>query len=249
MLLIDAHTHLDDKQFSDIDDVIVRAKDAGVKRIVTNGIDVASNRKALALADKYDIVLPALGLYPIEATKMSADAIDEEIAFIRSKRDAIISIGEIGIDEHWLRDKVGEMVGPFRKMIALAKELEKPITVHSRDAEERTIEVLEEEDAKNVIMHCFGGGKKLVKRILDNGWYLTIPTSVVYDGHFQWIVEMAPLSRILTETDAPYLGPVRGERNEPAFIKAAVEKIAEIKKMVPEEAANIIFKNYMEVFG
>jgi len=97
-------------------------------------------------------------------------------------------------------------------------------------------------------MHCFSGNKKLIQKIIDNQWFLTVPTNVVFSSHFQEMVKMASLSRLLVETDSPFLGPVKGERNEPANIIKAVEKIAEIKEMDKEEVANILWNNAQGLF-
>ncbi|NOZ80819.1 MAG: TatD family hydrolase [DPANN group archaeon] len=248
MLLFDAHCHLD-KQFfqQDIDSVIQRAVTAGVRLIVSDGLSQKTNEEVLALSGQFDVVRPALGLYPVEAAKMTRKEIDDAISFIGSHAKDIVSIGEVGLDYKEETDK-GLQQYAFRKVIQLAVKTGRSLTVHSRKAEQDCIDILKEEKAKKVIMHCFSGKKRQVQEILDNGWFLSIPTNVVFSTHFQEMVKMAPLSRLLTETDSPFLGPLKGEKNEPANVVHSIKKIAEIKDLEPEEVANILWKNAQELF-
>src|SRR3989338_9148035 len=153
-MLVDIHAHLDDKKFeNDIDAVIERAKKAGVKFIINNGLNSESNRKTLEFAEKYSIVRPALGLHPTELANFSEEKIAEEIGFIKNNRKKIVAVGEVGLDYYWIKDaekrKFQKKV--FEKFIGLASELEKPLIVHSRDAENDVIEILENTKAKVVL--------------------------------------------------------------------------------------------------
>ncbi len=239
-MLIDVHCHLDDERFdSDLPEVIARSR---VSVIIANGINPASNRKVLGISRRFPSVKPALGLFPLDALNCDVEA---ELEFIRSQRP--FAIGEVGLDYSSDSDRERQKE-IFSMAISLAKELDKPLIVHSRKAEADVIGMLEDSKANKVVMHCFGGSQKLLKRILDAGWYLSIPTSIYYDEHFQRIVARAPITQLLTETDAPLLGPVRGERNEPANISKGVRKIAEIKGMTFEDTENSIFMNYQRLF-
>jgi len=256
-LLVDAHAHLDDKQFDDLDEVILRAIEAGVKAIIQNGLGKESNRRTLEIAKKYDIVKAALGIYPIDGIakvlgkKYNAQLfdVDEELEFIFKNRKKIVAIGEVGLDNHHVPGFLEEQKKVFEKIVELAEKINKPISVHSRDAEIETIEFLESSSLKKIHMHCFGGNMKLVKRCADNGWYFSIPTNVIFSQHFQEVVNRVGINQLLTETDAPYLGPVKGERNEPANVKFTVGKIAELKGIMYEECENNIFLNYRRLFG
>lgn len=259
MILIDVHNHLDHDFFKeDLDEVIQRAKQAGVKAIITNGLDPDTNRKSLELADKYDIVKAALGIYPPESLEKESETgehtrptvefdIDEEIKFIEQNKDNIIAIGEIGLD--FVHSQTADQKELFQKMLDLAKKLDKPAIIHSRRAEREVIETLESNQQKNVILHCFSGKKKLIKRALELGYYFSIPCNVVRSQQFQITVELAPFSQILTETDGPYMSPFKEKRNEPAFITETIKKIAEIKNITQEETANNIYMNYQRVFS
>ena len=240
-MLIDCHSHLDHEQFKkDIDGVIQRAKDAGVKRIITNGINPETNRTSLKLAEKYDIVKAALGIYP-QFTNLN---IEEEIEFI--KKQSIIAIGEVGLDNTY--ENVKEQKLFFEKMIALAEKLNKPIIVHSRKAEQEVIDMLDSSKIEHKILHCFGGKLKLTKTAADNGYIFSIPTSILRSEHFQHIAREVNINQLLTETDAPYQSPFQGERNEPKNIIEAVKKIAEIKSFTLEETKNNIWMNYQRIF-
>ncbi|MFH1053252.1 MAG: TatD family hydrolase [Candidatus Woesearchaeota archaeon] len=253
MMLIDCHNHIDSKQFhKDIDKVLERAKKAGVKAIINNGLLPESNRKTLELASKHDVIKAALGLYPVDVLnlKMSDKDIDDEIDFIQKNKDKIVAVGEIGLDFYWVKEdyKRQRQKELFQKMIDLAIEIKKPIIVHSRKAEKETIEIIEKSGIKKVMMHCFCGTIELVKRIEKNGWYLSIPCTVVRSAHFQQVVKEVNINKLLTETDGPYLSPFPRKRNEPANIAVSVKKIAEIKNMDEEETGKNIFMNFQHLF-
>ena len=258
MILVDVHNHLDHDFFKeDLDQVIERAREAGVKSIITNGLDPDTNRKSLELANKYDIVKAALGIYPPESLEKEAETgehtrptiefdIDKEIEFIEQNKDNIIAIGEIGLDfVHSQTDAQKEL---FKKLLDLAKKLDKPVLVHSRKAEREVIEILEANQQKKVILHCFSGRKSLIKRGVELGYYFSIPGNIVRSQQFQITAELVPFSQLLTETDGPYMSPFKDKRNEPAFIIETIKKIAEIKNITPEETANQIYMNYQHLF-
>ncbi len=258
-MLIDVHTHLDHEMFKeDLDEVISRAKEASVKIVITNGINPETNRISLDLTRKYDIIKCAMGIYPIDALQKEIESgeyplskqefdVDKEIDFIKENKENIVAIGEVGMDGKFGKDmKMQEDV--FEKMILLAKELDLPIIVHSRKAEEKCIELLEKHKMKKVIMHCFGGKKRLVKKIIENRWYFSIPCNCVRSHHFQNMIGMVNINQLLTETDAPYLSPYANKRNEPAFVRETIKKIAEIKGFTEEEVERNIFLNYQRLF-
>jgi len=129
----------------------------------------------------------------------------------------------------------------------LAEKLSKPVFIHSRNAVKETLKILNEYKLK-VILHSFEGNKKQIDESIKQGYYFSVPTSIVRSMHFQSLVRMVPLSKLLTETDAPFLPPRLGQINEPAFIKESIKKIAEIKKITEKESANNIFLNYQNLF-
>ena len=257
-LLIDIHSHLDHPLLiNKIEEIIYRAKNAGLKHIITNGINPETNRICLELSKKYDIVKCAMGLYPRSALKKETENsgypikfedfdINEEIAFIRKNKDNIVAVSEVGLD--FVNGESKQQIEDFGKMIKLAEELHKPIVIHSRKAEQKCVEMLESSSNKKIIMHCFCGKKSLIKRVADNGWFLTVPTIVVRSQQFQDIVKNVPISQLFCETDSPYLSPYKEQSNEPAFVVESYNKIAEIKGMDVAEVINNIYMNWQKVF-
>ena len=257
-LLIDAHSHLDHPLLiNKIDEIIQKAKNAGLKHIITNGINPETNRVCLELSKKYDIVECGMGIYPRTALKeeiMAGDYpikledfdIDEEIGFIRKNKNNIVAISEVGLD--FVHGEDNQQIEDFQKMINLAEELNKPIVVHSRKAEQKAIEILESSKLKKVIMHCFSGKKSLVKKIADNGWFITVPTIVVRSFQFQDIAKDVQVNQLFCETDSPYLGPYKEKWNEPAYVIESYKKIAELKNMDIIEVINNIYMNWQKIF-
>ncbi len=249
-MLIDVHCHLDflEKEGIKVEQAIKNARKNKVKIIICNGVNPEQNKKILALAEEYSEVKPAIGVYPIDALKLSNKQIDEEINFIKKNKNKIIAIGEIGLD--FKEDQINQekQKEVFAKFIDLAKELNLPISVHSRKAELETIELLEELKAKKVHMHCFMGKIKLAERIAKNGWYLSIPSCVKYNEQFQLIIQKVPIENLLAETDSPYLHPDKKWPNEPAKVIESYKKIAEIKKLPLKEVEKIIESNFKNLF-
>ena len=260
-MLIDIHSHLDHCYFKDdLDKVIENAKKANVKVILTAGTNPEKNKESLKITKKYDIVKPCLGIHPIQyndnkelnnqkKNKGTKINIDEEIEFIRKNKKDIIAIGEVGLDYFWNKNNVNKQEKLFQKMICLAEKINKPIIVHSRKAEQDCIEMLQSSKLKKIIMHCFTGKKSLVKRIVDNGWFLTAPTCIVRSLQFQENAKLTTITQLFCETDAPYLTPFKNKRNEPSFVVEAYKKVAEIKGMEFEEVVKNIWMNFQKVFG
>lgn len=239
MLLVDVHCHLD--YFHNLTKIIEEAKKVGIKTIISNGINPHSNRATLDIAEKYDIVKASLGIHP---TELDIN-IEAELDFIKKQKDKIIAIGEIGLD--YTKDNNKKQKQVFQSLIELAERIQKPVIVHSRRAEQDCIETLESSKLR-CILHCFSGNFKLVKYAVDLGYYFSIPTNITYSKHFQLLVEKVPINLLLTETDAPYLSPIKGEKNEPKNIIYVIKKIAQIKNLTEEETANNIFLNFNSLF-
>ena len=263
MMLVDVHCHLDHAWYKkDLDKVIENAKKAGVKAIITSGVNSRTNRLILDISKKYDIVQPSFGIYPLDALQKELESgeaegfprdiegfdIDKEIEWITENKDKCVGIGECGLDFKWGREHEKTQKENFQKVIDLCEKIKKPIIVHTRKAELDVVDMLESSNLKKIMLHCFCGRKHLVKRAADNGWSFSIPPIIVRLQQFQIMAELVNISQILTETDGPYLSPFPGERNEPAFVIETIKKIAEIKKMTPEDTAKNIFMNYQKMF-
>jgi len=246
---IDVHCHLD--LCEDIDKVLEKADKSDVKIVLANGVNPKSNRLVLSIAEKYSKeckVLPAFGLYPIDALKLNENEITEEIEFIRKNKEKIYALGEVGMDFKEDNENHKKQIELFEKIIGLAEEIDKPLIVHSRKAEKECIEILEKLRAKKVIMHCFCGKLNLVDRIIKNNWFLTIPTNVKSSEHFQKVIEIVPIENLFCETDSPFLHPDKLRNNEPTNVVVPYQKIAEIKKMELGAVKQKIFDNFLKVF-
>lgn len=263
MLLVDIHAHLDHDKFKpDLDKVIERAKKAGVKHIITSGVNSATNRLILKISEKYDIVHPSFGLYPIDALAKEVELgeapgfardiepidVDKELEWIKKNKDKCVAVGEVGLDYKFGEKHKQEQKRNFQKIIETVEKIKKPIIVHSRKAEFDVIEMLGSSKIRHIILHCFTGRKHLVKKAADKGWNFSIPPIIVKLQQFQLMAGIVNISQLLTETDCPYLSPYPNQRNEPAFVIETIKKIAEIKKMTAEETANSIFMNYQRIF-
>lgn len=244
MTFIDIHSHLD--LMKDLDSVIENASVKNV-RIVTASTTKKSIGKTLEISKKYENVFCTLGLYPIDALKLSDSEVDQAIELIREKKNSIAGIGEVGLDLKHSYELEKQKTN-LKKFIELAKELNKPLIVHSRRAEKEAIEYLESFNYNKIIMHCFSGNFKLVNRIIENGWFFSIPTSVKSSEHFQKVIEITPLEQLFCETDSPYLHPDRKFPNEPSNVLESYKKIAEIKNISLEKVEKRIEENYKNLF-
>ncbi|SRR3989344_1879598 len=248
MVFIDVHCHVDmckDKA----ENIVERARKSGVGIIVNNGTERKRNINTLELASKFKEVKAALGFYPTGAVKLSDSGIDNEIELIRKNKDKISAIGEIGLDLKEEDSNLERQKEVLKKFLGVAEELDVPVIIHSRKAEEECIELLEKLKVKKIIMHCFSGNFKLVERIKDNNWCFSIPANITFSEHFQKLVKRIPIEQLFCETDSPYLHPIKGEHdNEPANVVESYKKIAEIKEISMEECERKIGENYNRLF-
>lgn len=260
----DVHTHLTHERFrDDQQEVIARAIQTGLGAIVSNGLNPASNREILRLASTIPQVKPALGIYPTDAVNhmlpddypYRVDRFDTgaEIEFIRScaTKKQIIAVGECGLDGHLIGAETFEAQEKvFEALIGVAIDHDIPVIVHSRKREVRCAEILASLGAKKVDFHCFGGKTKHAQKWAeDHGWYFSIPANARVSESFRKMLSSLPADRILTETDAPYMGPVRGERNEPANVAGTVAFLAELRGWETEDAKKTVWGNYLRLFG
>lgn len=271
MRYVDVHTHLTHAQFAaDADEAARRAGEARVERVVVNGLNPASNRDVLALCARHEHLLPALGLYPVDACAGRIDrsqwehdwpapepldvdaAIDQIGAAVEAGRQGsqVVALGEVGLDFYWVSTPaaVEEQERVFRRLCRLALDLDLPLICHTRKAEARALEILVEEGVRRADFHCFGGRLKVAKRVAEAGYYLSIPPVVVRAQSFQRMAAVLPLDRLLTETDAPYMSPTRGTRNEPANVPLGVRAMASARGVSQETMAQAIWDNYRRLF-
>ena len=253
-MLIDTHAHLEMREFNDDrDDVIRRAKDAGIEYIVTIGTTVESCRDAVMLADKYDFIYAAIGIHPHEAKDILHPAYEILRHFAQHKK--VVAYGEIGLDYYYEHTQRVVQQRKFRDMLHEAKELKLPIIVHDRDAHEDTIRILKEDwdPALGGVMHCFSGDIEYAKQVMDLGFHISIAGPVTFPKAqaLRDVVKQVPIEQLLIETDAPYLAPqqFRGKRNEPAYVRYTAEEIAKVKGLTFDDVARITSFNAMQLFG
>lgn len=249
IVLVDVHCHLDDEEFdNDLPIVIERAKKQGVIAIITSALGPDSIEKSIKIAEKYnDIVFLSFGLEPYN---LEEKTFNKTLELIRKHQDKIIAVGEVGLDYYYIRDhsERATMITHFRKFIKLAKEINKPLIIHSRSAGKYAIRVLIEEEAKQVLMHAFDGGSSWAKRGAEEGFFFSVPPSVVRSQQKQKMVKVLPLENMMLETDAPVLGPDPTERNEPVNVVYSLKEIAKIKNIGEEEVAKVTTKNAIKFF-
>ncbi|MCR4442110.1 MAG: TatD family hydrolase [Peptococcaceae bacterium] len=252
-MFFDTHAHLDITDFStDREAVINRARKAGVDLIVNVGFNLQTARSTVELAKRYDFIYGAVGMHPHDAKDMDEKAYEELKKL--SGQSKIVAVGEIGLDyyrDHSPRD-VQKSV--FRRMIALAKEIKKPVIIHDRDAHQDVFDIVKEEGAREVggVFHCYSGSWPLAREALKLGFYISLAGPLTFHnaGKLQEVAQMVPLDYLLIETDCPYLAPApyRGKRNEPAHVVKVAERLAQIKKLPVEEVAMRTRKNGIKVF-
>lgn len=251
--MIDSHAHLDDPRFDpDRAEVLARARSAGVKAVICVGSDFASSRRAVTLAEEEPGLYAAVGVHPHEAAGVVPRMWDGLRLLAGTNR--VVAWGEIGLDFHYNFSPPDVQDAVFRKQLELALECSLPVIVHDREAHKETMAILNEFPGLNgVVLHCFSGGMEMAEECLARGYYLGIGGTLTYpkNGLLREIIRTAPLDRLLLETDCPYLAPQpwRGKRNEPAYLTAVVETIAEIKGTVPEEVAAATSANARRFFN
>jgi len=252
-MLVDSHAHLELEDFDgDREQVIARAREAGVGRIVTVGINLADCRRAVALAEQFDEVYAAVGIHPHDVQEIGRDTYDQlgELA----RQEKVVAYGEIGLDFFRNYAPREMQIRRFGEQLDFAKSLDLPVIIHDRQAHKETIALLRGwKGRKRGIIHCFSGDYDLARQCLDLGFYISIPGTVTYPKaeEIRDVVKRVPLSVLLVETDSPFLAPQshRGKRNEPAYVARAAEKIADLKGVSLAEVEQITTDNAREVFA
>jgi len=252
-MYFDSHAHLDLSPLSDHEEkVVARARDVGVARIVTIGIDPDSSAKAVGIAHRHAGVYASAGLHPHDASELSDGALSrlEEL----SRCDKVVAIGETGLDFFRDRSPRDAQRAAFREQIRLGRRRGLPVIVHDRDAHDEVLSILSEEGAAQVggIIHCFSGDLAMARKAAAMNFLISIPGAITYRGSETQAeaVRQLPLERLLIETDAPFLSPVphRGKPNEPSYVPLVAAKIAEIKGLSVEDVARVTTLNALRLF-
>lgn len=262
MGLADVHAHLTSPRMTDVAAVIARARAAGVTTIVSNGLHPRDNERVRALAATHPEVKPAFGFYPVDTVlaQMRAAGVeypreddecsaDEGLAFVREHAGEAFAIGEIGLDGYWVPEPFWpKQEEVFVALVRVAMEADKPIIIHTRKREKRTLELLLELGAPRVNWHCFGGKVKLAREIAEHGHYLSIPANARRSESFTRMLETLPRDRVLLETDCPYLGPEAGKPSEPAHVAGTAGYAAELWRARPDDVVDQLSENFSRLF-
>lgn len=249
MRLVDTHCHLDNEKFDeDRLDVIDRIK-GNLEFCVNIGYDLTSSKKSLELAKKYDFIYAVIGVHPIDIAEYDEE-IEKELELL-AKDSKVVAIGEIGLDYHWMTEPKEIQQERFRRQLELAKRLNKPVVIHTRDAMEDTVNILKEYPNITGVIHCYPGSLETAKQLVDR-FYLGIGGTLTFKNSKKIVevVKNIPLDRIVIETDCPYLTPepFRGKRNEPIYVEYIAKKIAEIKEITVEDVAKITTENAEKLY-
>ncbi|WP_280113867.1 MULTISPECIES: TatD family hydrolase [Streptococcus] len=254
MQIFDTHTHLNVEEFEGcIEEELALAHEMGVTRMNVVGFDRPTIERALDLAERHEQVYATIGWHPTEAASYT----DEVEQFLRESltHEKVIALGEIGLDYHWMTASKEVQERVFRRQIALAKEVDLPFVVHTRDALEDTYAIIKSEGVgpRGGIMHSYSGSLEMAEQFIELGMTISFSGVVTFQKatDIQEAALHLPLDKILVETDAPYLAPVpkRGRENRTAYTRYVVEKIAELRSLSVEEVASRTYANAQELFG
>jgi TatD DNase family protein len=251
--LIDTHAHVATAQFdADRAEVLARAAEAGVARIIEIGYDLASSRAALALAESHPQIFAVVGIQPNHAHEVS-EGWEAELRALAAHPKAV-GIGEIGMDYHWMQAPPEQQERLFRAQLALARELGLPVVIHSREAQVDTLRILgDAARGQPGIMHSFSGGWDFAQACLQIGFLLSFSGPVTFSKatELHEAARLAPSESLLTETDSPFLSPhpQRGKRNEPARVRLVAERLAALRGVPLELVAEQVWRNAERVFS
>lgn len=251
--IFDTHSHYDDEAFDqDRHELLGSLRDKGVGQLVNVGADMASSKEALALAKQYDFIHAALGVHPSEV----ADLTEADMDWIRShaSEEKVVAIGEIGLDYHWDEPEPAMQRKWFLRQIQLAREVQLPVIIHSRDAAAETMELLKETKAYECggVIHCYSYSPEMAQEYVKMGYFIGVGGVVTFKNakKLKETVKEIPLESIVLETDCPYLAPepFRGKRNCSLYISYVAEKIAELKGISAEEVIRQTEENAKQLY-
>lgn len=255
MNLIDTHAHLTfDELEGQLDDVLARSVAAGVNRWITVGTDVADNEKVLRLANAHENIYGVLGYHPHEAATIS-DA-DMQLLKQQLRHAKVLAVGECGLDYHYMYSPAEAQQRIFRAHLDIADELQKPVVIHTREAFDESMAILDEYAGKlkNVVIHCYGGNAEQTKFVLDRGYFISFTGTVTFNRSeaLRQVAQTIPLDRLMIETDCPYISPhpKRNIRpNEPALLVYTAQCLADVHGMELEDFAREITKTSETFFS
>lgn len=253
-MLIDSHAHLDEDRFDkDRDELIKSLNENGISMVINPGADLPSSIKSVKLSEQYDNIYAAVGVHPHSADEMDEGTIEVLKAF--GNRKKVVAIGEIGLDFYYDNSPRDIQRKWFKRQMELAKELNLPIIVHSREADQETFDMIKAQSDGNLtgVIHCYSGSVELMKEYIKLGYYISLGGPVTFKNAKtpKEVAKAVPLDRLLVETDSPYLTPepYRGKRNEPLYVRHVAAMIAELREMTIEEIARATSENTKRLFN
>ena len=249
--IFDSHAHYTDKAFNDDrENMLGSLKESGICGVINCGADLESSKESQTLSREYDYMFFACGVHPEEVDGLPENYIEILRKMAQDKK--CVAIGEIGLDYYWRQDNKDLQKKVFEEQLLLAKELDLPVIIHDREAHEDTLNILKKHKPKGVL-HCFSGSVEIAKEVLKLGMYIGLGGAVTFKNAKKpvEVAEMLPLDRLLLETDCPYMAPVpmRGKRNNSAYIQYVAEKVGEIKGLDPQEITDKATENTKKLFG
>jgi len=251
-MLFDTHAHLNDERFDeDREELIASLRQNGIRAYCEIGYDIESSKRALALAENYDFVYAACGVHPHDTQHLTEDDMTVLKELLISPK--AVALGEIGLDYYYDNSDRDKQRKWFDRQLKLAAEIDKPVTIHTRDAFKDTLDILKANPKNHGIIHCYSGSKETAKILLDMGYYISFAGPLTFKNA-STALEVAvfvPEDRILIETDSPYLAPVpyRGKRNCPVYVAEVAKKIAEIRNVTFEHIAKVTYENAKVAYG
>ena len=254
MRIVDTHCHLNDEAlYKDLDDVISRARQAGVEKMVVIGWDKASSELAIKIAEQYENIYAVIGFHPENVFDINDDVLYKTLELC--KKPKVVGIGEIGLDYHWTKDLEKREIQKqyFVKQIEFANKVGLPISIHSREAFNDTLEILKEHKPMHGgVMHCYSGSVENINDIINLGLYIGLDGPVTFTNAKtpKEVAAEIPLEKLVVETDCPYLSPhpLRGTVNEPANISLIVDAIAEARGMSKKHLLDVLYQNSCKLF-
>ncbi|MBQ7104691.1 MAG: TatD family hydrolase [Bacilli bacterium] len=249
-MYIDSHCHLSKEYYDSIDEIVNKAKDNNVNKLIISGCDKNGIIEGLDIINKYENIYMTIGFHPSEANITTA----EDLIWLENlikENNKIIAVGEIGLDYYWVKDNKEQQRDLFRKQLSIATRLNLPVVIHSREATQETYDILKEYDLIGII-HCYSGSLEMAKEYIKLGYKIGIGGVVTFKNtNLVEVVKEIDLKNITLETDSPYLAPTpyRGKQNSPEYIPIIAQKIAEIKGITKEEVGKITTNNIKELFN
>jgi len=250
--MIDTHCHVDFKDFNKTREEVIKRAKKELTSIINSGATLGGNRRTIQLVkDHKNFIHGTLGFHPVNAAKAESVVLENVQKEIISNLDQAVALGETGLDFYHTNDLEGKrkQENVFKSFIELASEYEMPLVIHARDSEKRAFGLVKKySEIPNIVFHCYSGDDTTAQEIIEEGYFISVSTMICFSSHHQNLVKDLPLSSIITETDSPYLSPFKGKKNEPAYVKEAINKIAEIKGINFDKVDKLTEKNAKKVF-